>query len=386
MTAIHQENDTPLYAAIKNNALYTGILIFSSISIVIGVLWDISWHMSIGRDTLLSPPHIAIYLGGVLAGTISFIKIIQTSFFSDKEDLKTSISFWGLRAPLGAMYCLWGAGAMLTSAPFDDWWHNAYGLDVKILSPPHVVLALGIFSIQLGSRFSILAMQNRFANETVWSKWYVFSSALFVIICSIFVVEFTHRSRMHHPLFYQVACALFPLVLLSGKEAAKIKWPATTIAALYMILFMITLWVFPLFEAEPKLSPVKHPVDHFVPLSFPLLLILPAFFIDLLDKKIIFTARWKKALASALIFLSVIFISHYLFANFLISPAARNWFFAAHEWAFYIDPNAPTRYGFVNFEGSIFTFIKGMGIALVFSFLSSWTGLKWGDWMGRIQR
>ncbi len=28
---------------------------------------------------------------------------------------------------------------MITSAPFDDWWHNAYGLDVKILSPPHVV-------------------------------------------------------------------------------------------------------------------------------------------------------------------------------------------------------------------------------------------------------
>ena len=57
--------------------------------------------------------------------------------------------FWGFRAPLGAWVCIWGAFAMLTSAPFDDWWHNAYGLDVKILSPPHVVLAAGIGAIQI---------------------------------------------------------------------------------------------------------------------------------------------------------------------------------------------------------------------------------------------
>lgn len=30
---------------------------------------------------------------------------------------------------------------MITSAPFDKWWHNAYGLDTKVVSPPHVPLA-----------------------------------------------------------------------------------------------------------------------------------------------------------------------------------------------------------------------------------------------------
>ena len=45
---------------------------------------------------------------------------------------------------------------MLTSAPFDDWWHNAYGLDVQIISPPHIVLAMGIFSVILGSCILIL--------------------------------------------------------------------------------------------------------------------------------------------------------------------------------------------------------------------------------------
>ena len=40
-------------------------------SSMIGVHWDISWHRSIGRDTFWTAPHLAIYLGGVLAGLSS---------------------------------------------------------------------------------------------------------------------------------------------------------------------------------------------------------------------------------------------------------------------------------------------------------------------------
>jgi hypothetical protein len=34
-----------------------------------------------------------------------------------------------------------GGFALITSAPFDNWWHSAYSLDVKIVSPPHTLLA-----------------------------------------------------------------------------------------------------------------------------------------------------------------------------------------------------------------------------------------------------
>ena len=50
---------------------------------------------------------------------------------------------------------------MITSAPFDDWWHNAYGLDVKILSPPHVVLAIGMVAVEIGTLVLIAAGMNR---------------------------------------------------------------------------------------------------------------------------------------------------------------------------------------------------------------------------------
>ena len=139
--------------------IYSAVL--ASTSIIVGLIWDISWHMSIGRDAFLSPPHIAIYLGGILAGVGGGYQMMKTTFFANPEEKARSVWFWGFRSPLGALFLVWGALAMLTSAPFDDWWHNAYGLDVKILSPPHAVLALGIVVIQLGSVISLLSYQNR---------------------------------------------------------------------------------------------------------------------------------------------------------------------------------------------------------------------------------
>ena len=64
----------------------------------------------------------------------------------------------GFRGPLGAFICAWGGFTMITSAPFDDWWHNAYGLDVKILSPPHVVLAIGMVAVEIGALVLIAAL------------------------------------------------------------------------------------------------------------------------------------------------------------------------------------------------------------------------------------
>ena len=59
----------------------------------------------------------------------------------------------GFRAPLGAFIAAWGGIAMLTSAPFDNWWHAAYGLDVNIVSPPHTLLILGIRAVDIGMLF-----------------------------------------------------------------------------------------------------------------------------------------------------------------------------------------------------------------------------------------
>ena len=100
-------------------------------------------------------------LSGVLVGIACGSMILGSTFGGESASLGTSVKIWGFRGPLGAFIAVWGCIAMLTSAPFDNWWHNAYGLDVKIVSPPHVLLSLGSFAIKVGILALIAGLLNR---------------------------------------------------------------------------------------------------------------------------------------------------------------------------------------------------------------------------------
>ena len=58
-------------------------------SIVFGILWDISWHRTIGRDTFWTPAHLAIQLGGLLGGFISGWLVLNTTFRGTAEAFAT---------------------------------------------------------------------------------------------------------------------------------------------------------------------------------------------------------------------------------------------------------------------------------------------------------
>ena len=55
-------------------------VLFASTSVILGVIWDISWHRSIGRDTFWTPAHLGIYLGGIVAGLTSGWVALRTTF------------------------------------------------------------------------------------------------------------------------------------------------------------------------------------------------------------------------------------------------------------------------------------------------------------------
>ncbi|MDP4218445.1 MAG: hypothetical protein Q8927_19780, partial [Bacteroidota bacterium] len=104
--------------------LYVYAVSLASLLIVAGILWDIAWHKSIGRDKFLSPPHILIYLGAIFAGLFSGIQVLRNSYRPNTETKGALVRVWGIfYSSLGALFCIWGAIAMLTSAPFDNWWH-----------------------------------------------------------------------------------------------------------------------------------------------------------------------------------------------------------------------------------------------------------------------
>src|SRR5215467_3090780 len=142
---------------------YVWLSLASVSCIVAGSYWDISWHMSIGRDSFWTPAHLAIQLGGIIAGVSGAILIFGTTLRRTSALRDASVGVWGFRGPTGAFLGAWGAATMVVSAPFDNWWHNAYGLDVKILSPPHAVLTLGILAVAVAGVLLVLAAMNRAA-------------------------------------------------------------------------------------------------------------------------------------------------------------------------------------------------------------------------------
>src|ERR1700748_1581624 len=148
--------------------LWFGALAVTSASI--GGAWDVSWHRSIGRDTFWTPAHMAIYACGVIAAIICGYLICVHPFGSAAKLKAASVNVLGFRAPLGAFIAAWGGIAMITSGPFDNWWHAAYGLDVKIISPPHTLLILGIRCAAVGILFLILAAMNRASTEPTASS------------------------------------------------------------------------------------------------------------------------------------------------------------------------------------------------------------------------
>ena len=185
--------------------------------------------------------------------------------------------------PLGAFVAAWGGFLMLTSAPFDDWWHGAYGLDVKILSPPHVMLALGIFAVQAGVVLLVAAQRNRAeAKSRNMLDWlFIYVGAMGLLLLMAVTLEYNALPLQHSAAFYEAMCITIPLTLSLIARASGRPFAATKVAGIYTLVMLGFNWILPLFPAQPKLGPVYHQVTHFVSPGFPMLLIVPALALDL---------------------------------------------------------------------------------------------------------
>jgi hypothetical protein len=371
---------------------YLVTMLFGSTSIVVGLLWDISWHMSIGRDTFWTPAHMAIYLGGVLAGLSGGWLALKTTFAGTPEERGAAVRFWGFRAPLGAWVAVWGALAMITSAPFDDWWHNAYGLDVKIISPPHMVLAAGMITIQIGAMLLALAWQNRAREDRArpLEIAFLYAAGVVLLMVATLLMEYVYPNDQHASRFYRVSAGVFPLLLVAVARASRLRWAATLATVFYMTIALAMIWILPLFPAQPMLAPINNPITHMVPPLFPLLLIVPAAAIDLIFARTNHPqtgkrGSWWLAPRLAAAFLALFFVTQWSFSQFQLSPAARNPFFAGDMQWTYSQTLGDWRYEFWDADEDPVTAAR-MGVAFLLATFSSAVGLGWGAWMARVKR
>jgi hypothetical protein len=134
--------------------------------VVIGFYWDVAWHIDNGRDNeLFTPSHVMILVG--LGGLIYAAGIAV--LFASLEKAETALRWGFLHIPWSAVLLVALGMGGVTAFGFDALWHEAYGVDVTLWSPPHIQLvvsgSLGTIALWL-----MLAEARPYAEPTLLGK------------------------------------------------------------------------------------------------------------------------------------------------------------------------------------------------------------------------
>lgn len=364
-------------------AWYIHCLLAASALSCFAAHWDISWHRSIGLVDFWTPPHLLVWICGLMAAGVSGWLIIGTTF-RNVHPRAATVRLWGFRAPIGAFLVAWGVAAMFASFIFDAWWHTTYGIEEVMTSPPHCLLAAGLLAIPLGAMALIASHLNRAENELCdsWRRAYVYFGATSLILLMTLVTESTLRPYQHSAAMYRIVCVLAPAVLAGLAVVSGRRWAATTAAAIYTGFYLLMLWLLPLFPATPMVGPVFHRVSSMVPLEFPLWLLVPAALADVLQWKLPALDKMLRSLTGGTAFFLSFASCQWWFAEFLQSPMARNWFFGARYADFSTRPaSVYLAYEFVEQSGVGLDSKAGMALALVCAMISYWAALTLAEWM-----
>ncbi len=121
-------------------AIALGQSLFALLVAGVGFYSDVAWHIALGRDEeLLTAPHTGILLGllGILSAAVFGTIVATLDGWEHGWELGGFRIPWSM-LPLGAL----GVGAV-SGFPIDEIWHQAFGVDVTMWSPPHMLMILG---------------------------------------------------------------------------------------------------------------------------------------------------------------------------------------------------------------------------------------------------
>ena len=373
---------------------YLWSLVLAVVLVTVGGQMDVSWHRSIGRDGFWILPHVMVYACGLLAGASCGYLIMATSFGSRDEFREHSVALLGLRAPTGVWLTTWGGLAMLFSSPFDNWWHNAYGLDVQVQSPPHIVLLAGTWAVCQGTLLTVAAYMNRErlaggeAELTPYRRLFLFVGALSVIHLMSYSMSYTFDTRLHGWKPYLVMSTGVPFALAALAAAVRRRWTATIVAGIYTGFMLLLVWGLPLIPATPRLGPVFESVTHLIPPKFPILLLVPALALDLLWERTQRMSRMVVALLSGPVWVGLLVAAEWPFASFLMSKRALGAFFAIGPGFldFGTPGNNPDALRYFEKPVGGMHLMFGLVVAVVIATVMVRVGESFGRWMREIVR
>ncbi|WP_433186108.1 hypothetical protein [Actinoallomurus sp. CA-150999] len=126
---------------------------------LVGISWDVQWHVDVGPDTFFTLSHLMLYSGSAIAGIASLVMVLRATF-AERAGRPADPAVGGspvrvfsgtFTAPLGYLVAGTGAALFLLYGLMDLWWHSLYGFDAVLNSPPHVALFISISLTMVGS-------------------------------------------------------------------------------------------------------------------------------------------------------------------------------------------------------------------------------------------
>ncbi len=115
------------------------VLALGALAGILGIYWDIAWHIDKGRDTFFTPPHNFIYLSILVVLLMSVYGLVR-----DRRDSALHLQLGRFRVHPGVLIVAVGAGLELFFAPADELWHRVFGIDVTLWAPMHLIGVTGL--------------------------------------------------------------------------------------------------------------------------------------------------------------------------------------------------------------------------------------------------
>jgi hypothetical protein len=195
---------------------------------IVGVYWDIAWHIEVGRDKLFSAPHIAILAG---IGFVGVSAILALSYGERNPAIKRSAT----------LVLLGVAIQVVALAVVDDWWHRVYGIDATLWSPPHLLTlfaaSVALFGFLLGAVYGSASVPRSKSIAVLG-----IGLANLLILTNVALAEYDFSFPQFRLAYQPVvlgATTIFCLVL--AKRIVRRSATATIVAGAFMLL-RLAMW------------------------------------------------------------------------------------------------------------------------------------------------
>lgn len=194
--------------------------------------WDIQWHVAIGRDNLFIPPHLMVLVafgGGI---TLAWFWIVHETFAGGANEQPGETMQVGiLKAPPAFFGIFLGYAFALLSGLFDEGWHEIFGIDSTLWSPPHICIMASTMFVDLNLMIGIsttarrLGMKFEPRSPLFWglalTGAYTFEAVNFQMSQAFIEAYRVNGSGMTGLLYPMLVGALFPFPLLLTIKIAR---------------------------------------------------------------------------------------------------------------------------------------------------------------------